>query len=185
MFNKTGKYRFPSFKHLNQYNSARLQSISWIVADNKGDRVKQEYFIIKPLDFVIDNNSIATKIHGITQEVADDKGVPWHNMYDKFIDDLKDCNTLVAHNIQFDISIMLSEMYRYGKDEGITEMLQKERLCTMQSGKKAMGLKKNPKLSDLYKHFYNVEMTNAHDASADTLYCQQCLKSLLELEQLV
>jgi DNA polymerase III subunit alpha len=183
-FNTNSKYRFPSFKHLNKYDSARLQSISWIVANEQGEKIKQEYFIIKPLDFIIDNDSHATKIHGITKEIAEDKGIPWHSMYDKFYEDLSNCKTLVAHNIQFDISIMLSEMYRYNQHYGIDALLDKNRICTMKYGKLATGALKNPKLSELYMHFYNEEIENAHDAMFDTLYCYKCLVEMLKIPEI-
>lgn len=179
-FNTTGFHRFPSFRYLNRYDSSRVVSISWIVADEQANFVKQAYHIIRPLDFVIDNNSKATEIHGITQEIAEEKGIPWHTMYEEFIADLNQCTTLVAHNLQFDISIMLSEMFRYNKQDGISSMLDKSRLCTMKMGRTAMSQKKGPKLSELYKFFYNEDMENAHDASFDTKYCHMCFSKMLQ-----
>lgn len=182
--NPQSKYRFPHFKQLKRYDPARLQSISWIVANEEGEKVKQESFIIRPLDFIIDNESKATQIHGITKEIADEKGVPFHTMYDKMYEDLCECKTLVAHNIQFDVSIMLSEMYRYNKMDGIQELLDKNRICTMKYGKIASGMKKNPKLSELYEHFYGEEIQNAHDATFDTLYCYKCLVEMLKIPEI-
>ena len=179
--NTSGPYRYPSFRHLNKFDSARIVSISWLLADKDGKLIKQAYHILRPLDFIIDNNSKAVEIHGITQEIATEQGINWHDMYDEFIEDVHKCDTLVAHNIQFDVSIMLSEMFRYNKQDGITEFLSKRRLCTMRMGKKAMESKKNPKLSELYKFFFNEEMQNAHNASYDTLFCQQCFEKMLAM----
>lgn len=179
--NTSGPYRFPSFRHLNKYDTARVVSISWILTDNDGKLLKQEYHVIRPLDFMIDNNSKAVEIHGITQEIAEEQGITWHKMYDEFIVDVEKCHTLVAHNIQFDVSVMLSEMFRYNKQDGITTFLTKRRQCTMRMGKKAMEQKKNPKLSELYQFFFNEEMQNAHNASYDTLYCQKCFEKMLEM----
>lgn len=181
IFNTVGPYRFPSFRHLNKYDTARIVSISWIVADENGKLIKQAYHIIRNLDFIIDNNSKAVEIHGITQEIATEEGINWHDMYDEFIEDVHKCDTLVAHNIQFDVSVMLSEMFRYNKQDGITDFLSKRRLCTMRMGKKAMEGTKNPKLSELYKFFFNEEMQNAHNASYDTLFCQQCFEKMLQM----
>lgn len=180
VFNTEGFYRFPSFKHLRKYDTARLMSISWILAEEDGTFVKQAYHIIRPLDFIIDNDSKAVEIHGITREIAEEQGVPWHTVYDEFIEDLRKCDTMVAHNIQFDVSIMLSEMYRYNKQDGITTMLRKNRLCTMKMGAVAMEQTKKPKLGDLYKHLHQEEMENAHDASYDTSACHKCLVAMLK-----
>jgi DNA polymerase-3 subunit alpha len=180
IFNTSGFHRFPSFRFLNKYDPARVVSISWIVADDEGKLVKQVYHIIRPLDFIIDNDSKATEIHGITKEIAEEHGVTWHTMYDEFITDLALCDTIVAHNIQFDVSIMLSEMFRYNKQAGIDAFIDKKRLCTMKLGKLVMEQARNPKLCDLYKHLFDEEMTNAHDASYDTLVCSKCFSSMLK-----
>jgi DNA polymerase-3 subunit alpha len=184
IFNKTGFYRFPSYKHLNKYNPSRVVSISWILANERREKVKQAYHIIRPLDFIIDNESKAVEIHGITSEIAEEKGVPWHTMYDEFIEDLSKCHTIVAHNIQFDVSIMLSEMHRYNKQTGIETFMDKQRLCTMKMGKNTMKQAKSPKLSELYEFLYEEPMTNAHDASYDTLYCFKCLAKMLERQEI-
>lgn len=182
-FNKSGFHRFPSYKHLNKYNSSRVVSISWIVADNNCEILKHVYHIIRPLDFTIENSSKAVEIHGITNEIANEQGISWHKMYDELIVDLCRCNFIVAHNIQFDISIMLSEMHRYNKEFGISTLLSKNRLCTMQLGKQAMKQTKSPKLSELYTFLYDETLENAHNASYDTLYCYKCLVKLLEAQR--
>ncbi len=184
IFNKEGKYRFHSFRHLKMYDPARIVSISWILLNEKGNITKQAYHIIRPLDFTIDNNSVATNIHGITSEIAIGKGVLWEHVYNEFVSDLKLCHTLVAHNLQFDLSIMLSEMFRYNKQEGVTEMLAKKRLCTLLLGRTAMNQKKAPKLSELYKFLYNEDIENAHDAFYDTLYCCKCLVAMMKVPSL-
>lgn len=179
VFNQTGFYRFPNYKHLNKYNSARLVSISWILANDKMELIKQSYHVIRPLDFTIDNSSKAVEIHGITSEIAEAQGVPWHTMYDEFIEDLSQCHTIVAHNIQFDVSIMLSEMYRYNKENGIATFIEKSRMCTMKMGKTAMNQTKSPKLSALYEYLYNEPLENAHNASFDTLYCYKSFAKMM------
>lgn len=180
VFNETGFYRFPNYKHLNKYNPARLVSISWILANDKMELVKHVYHVIRPLDFTIDNSSKAVEIHGITSEIAEEQGVPWHTMYDEFIQDLNQCHTIVAHNIQFDVSIMLSEMYRYNKENGIATFIEKNRMCTMKMGKAAMNQTKSPKLSALYEYLYNKPLENAHNASYDTLYCYKSFAKMMQ-----
>ena len=181
IFNKDGKYRFHNFKNLKMYDPARIVSISWIVLDNFGNIVKQAYHVVRPLDFSIDNDSVATKIHGITHEIAIEKGILWEKVYNEFVVDLRSCHTLVAHNLQFDLSIMLSEMFRYNKQDGVREMLSKGRICTVQLGRIAMNQNKAPKLSDLYKYLYNEDIKNAHDAYYDTLHCCKCLTAMMQI----
>lgn len=181
VFNTTGFHRFPSYRFLNKYDPARIVSISWIIADDEGNIVKQAYHVVKPLDFNIDNSSKATEIHGITKEIAEERGIPWHTMYDEFIQDLLGCDIIVAHNINFDTSVILSEMYRYNKQDGIHTFLNKGKLCTMRLGKTAMGQSKSPKLCELYQYLCGEDMSNAHDAAYDTLVCYRCFVKLVKL----
>lgn len=181
IFNKEGKYRFHSFKKLKMYDPSRIVSVSWIVLDDAGTIIKHMYYIIRPLDFVIDNSSIATSIHGITNEIAIEKGVLWEKVYTEFFADLKLCHSLVAHNLQFDLSVMLSEMFRYNKQDGISEMLSKTKICTVQLGRVAMCQTKAPKLGELYQFLHNTDIQNAHDALYDTLHCCQCFVAMMKL----
>lgn len=174
IFNTTGPYKFPSYRQLDKYDPARVVSVSWIVMNEDGDIVKQAYHVIRPDDFTIDNDCVATSIHGITQEIALETGVSWETMYKEFIEDIAKCHTLVAHNIQFDVSIMLSELYRYKKEEALAQFISKKRICTMNMGRTALNQKRAPKLCDLYKHLCGEDMENAHNAAYDTLACYKC-----------
>ncbi len=163
--------RFPHYSKLQNYDTARIVSISWIVS--KGDKViQQAYYIIKPDGFVIGKESIA--IHGITNEKAHQEGKPFQHVVAEFQPWLELAQNIVAHNIAFDSNVILSEFYRYGREDLIDLMKSKKFICTMKKGKQYMNFHKKPKLSELYEFLYNESMQNAHNAQADTYYCFKC-----------
>ncbi len=175
-----GFNKYYSYTDLEKYNSSRLLSICWKLYEND-KLINSNYFIIKPEEFKIDNNSYACKINGITHEIALSKGVSIHDIFEKLKSDFLDCNTIVAHNINFDKHILLSELHRYNRDDIITLFLSKRLYCTMLKGTDIANIKyknsnknKFPKLIELYKFFFNEEFQNAHNAEADVEACAKC-----------
>jgi len=163
--------RFPHYTQLKHYDTARIVSISWIVS--KGDRViQQAYYVIKPEDFIIGEESIA--IHGITNEKAHAEGKPFAKVMEEFQPWLESAMNIVAHNIAFDSNVILSEFHRHDRKDLVDLMKSKKFICTMKKGKQYMNFHKKPKLSELYEFLYNEPIQNAHNAQADTYYCFKC-----------
>jgi len=175
-----GFNNYYSYKDLDKYNSSRLLSICWQVYDNT-TFISSNYFIIKPVDFTIDNKSKSCEINGITQEMALEKGIDINEVFTKLFNDLINTDRLVAHNINFDVNIILSELYRNNKNNIIDLLLSKSLYCTMINGKNIAKIKfknsnniKLPKLVELYKHYFNTEFENAHNAEVDVTACAKC-----------
>jgi len=170
--------RNAGFKDLDVYSSARIVSIAWIVLD-KNRRIEQQYFIIKPNKFVIPEES--TKIHGITNEFANQVGIP----IEKCIRYLRETfakhniTCFVAHNVSFDFNVILSEFYRQGRaNDLISRFFRIERYCTMKNGKKCLCINKYPKLIELYSQLTHKTLEGAHNAAADAEACCCCFKIL-------
>lgn len=159
------------FRDLDAFEGARLLSISWILLHNEVP-IEQSYYLVSPDDFEISPES--TRIHGITKKLAIEIGLPIKKVLTMAWEAMSKCRALVAHNIHFDRSIMLSEFHRAGMQDAVECVMQKSHVCTMRKGKDVMALKKFPKLGELYKFLYDEEITNAHDAQYDTLYCYKC-----------
>ena len=171
---KSGKMYgdFDEPNNIGSYDGARLVSISWIVSENHAPANKV-YHIIKPKGFVIPQQS--TAIHGITHEQAVAEGIPVEEVLMRMKCALDSCSTMVAHNIKFDMSIVMSEAYRAGMSDLAAKLKTMQQICTMEKGKHAMGVKKYPKLGELYAHlFQGRTLTNAHNAEYDTLHCYEC-----------
>lgn len=178
---------YNSFKELQFYDNSRLISICWKVLRN--DKIlSSNYYIIKPNDFKIDNNSVACSINKITNEIANRDGVDINFIFDKIKDDLNNSNLIVAHNINFDKNILLSELYRYKRLDIIEIFLLKNEYCTMLNGLNITKIKfktnnkyKYPKLNELYKYFYNEDIKNSHNAEADVDACIKCYLKMINV----
>ena len=83
----------------------------------------------------------------------------------------------MAHNISFDISVMMAEFLRASIN---TSFLDWPQICTMKSSIDFCDLpnKKFPRLAELYRQLFNEDFANAHDALADVLACARCFFEL-------
>jgi DNA polymerase III epsilon subunit-like protein len=160
----------PAYADLEAFKSCRMVSISWIC--EAPDR--PIYYIVKPDGFLSTPASIA--IHGITHEKAMEVGVPFDDIMAHFFSDLRRANVgrIVAHNLEFDMNVLRSELLRRGMEERLIELGRLQQFCTMLEGQRRMGVRKWPKLAELYKYLTQEEITNAHNALYDTMHCHRC-----------
>lgn len=168
------------YTNLDQYSTCRLLSISWIILNNSNDIVLKNTYYIIPDNFDISTKSI--EIHGLTKDILTEKGITIHNFVHHLNTILNTYNIthLIAHNINFDINVIKSELHRYAYLNTLDKINNKSLFCTMINSKKQIGLSKWPKLAEAYRHYYNDEITNAHDAEFDTLYCYKVFLKLYE-----
>ena len=108
MKNNNGDYY--NYEDIKFYDKSRIVSICWNIYNDLGEIISCNYHIIKSMDFDINNNSYATKLNGITKEKSNN-GKNIKKILLNFSDDCKNCDILVAHNINFDYNIILSECF--------------------------------------------------------------------------
>lgn len=153
-----------------------------------GDKERSE--IIYPDGYEIPEET--AKIHGITTQIAIDKGKPFVDVVEEFIDDASTAPLICAHNIYFDTSIIKANILRYlGRDyyEVIVDSaLDKcKRIDTMYKTAKFVnahtesGRFKFPRLEELYARLFNNETFPAHNALEDVRALKKCVCSLVEL----
>ena len=170
-------------KKIKAYDPSRVVQISWIVYNKDGKSLKERDYIIKPDGFEVKN----TRFHGITTEIANEKGVDFQKAIKKMKKDIKthEVETLVAHNIEFDINVTLSEIYRRElKYKKIFKNL--ERADTMYMGQDVTKINtgyrnyKYPKLVELYEHIKAKtgkgldEKITYHNSLSDVRVCGYC-----------
>jgi DNA polymerase III epsilon subunit-like protein len=162
-------------KELYNYDTSRVVQIAYVVSDERGDIQKRVSKVISPDNFLIENSHI----HGISQERAQNEGKKIKPILEELGKDLEKCKLIVAHNILFDLNIVLSECYRYGM-KNVIELLEKvEKYCTMSEGKRKMDIRKNPKLIELYAYYYPGEKwEQKHEAMDDVEKCFSCYKKM-------
>ena len=108
----------------------------------------------------IDIRDEITQITGIDRDILDAKGIPMFYAISVFLQSLKHCDCLVAHNISFDIKMIRFEMMRYAFCQtGVFDNL--ELYCTMRNSQSICklispktGRIKPPKLSELYSYLF-------------------------------
>lgn len=134
-----------------------------------GTLVEQKCMMIQPDGFTISDEVIA--IHGISNERAAKEGLPIQSMFDALSDILSRTSILVAHNMEYDSNVILSEMYRYHQESLIAQWNMTEKDCTMLMGKRLV--KRWAKLSALAEVCSIPVPSGLHQADVDTHLCAQ------------
>lgn len=160
----------------------RIVQLSWIVAED--DKLIVESDNIIKCDFDIPKQ--ASDVHGITNEISQEKGLKLDYVLDMFWDSVKEVDTLICHNINFDLPIIQCEMFRCGCFESeIRDLFQDlEMFCTMKASTNILkipgkrGGYKWPKLEELYDYCFQKKLDGAHNALVDVTATFECYKYL-------
>lgn len=171
---------FIPYHNLAAYQGARLVQASWLLCkinEGKLETINTRDFIIRPQGFVIPNSS--TEIHRISHEHASEVGKELKEVLDILEEDLAtdEAEMLIAHNAQFDISILKSEMHRI-HHPGLQLFASKPVVCTMAATTALCKLPfaspsygktnyKFPKQSELFYWLTGRHMENAHNSLHD------------------
>ncbi len=168
-----GSKGFLPYHNLAAYQGARLVQASWLLCKinlGKLEIVETRDFIVRPHRFVI---------HSITHEHALSFGTEIKQVLDILQEDLAkdEAEMLIAHNAQFDISILKSEMHRI-QHPGLQSFASKPVVCTMAATVTLCKLPfaspsygnsnfKYPKQSELFHWLTGRHMQNAHNSLHD------------------
>lgn len=161
----------------------RIVQLAWCV-----DQGEINSHIIKPDGWEISFE--AASIHKISHGEALIKGKPLKDVLNNFIIDCDNSDTLVAHNIYFDVSIIKSELYRMNIDETLIERsLHKEkRIDTLRKTIKFVNAEfedgrkgKWPRLNELYFKLFNKPMDILHSADGDVKALRECYYELVKI----
>jgi len=153
---------------LNEWDKCRIVEIAWILYED-GVPIKKESFMIKPNAFTIPES--ASKIHGITQQEANLKGEDFELVLSILRSDVLIADYIVAHNMEFDYHVILSEWYRYDPFT-INIWKNTKRKCTMKDYL-ANPKDKWPRLKDLYYKCFNKYPALNHRALSDATACAE------------
>lgn len=162
-------------------NWPRIVQIAWLLTDASGKEIRGAEYIIKPNGFTIPSE--ASKVHGITTDVALRKGVELGTVLASLCRDIDDASQLIAHNISFDEKIVGAELIRNGLPNYF-EM--KPRMCTMLASTQYCAIPGNygykwPKLQELYMKLFGQSFEGAHSALADVRACAKCYFKLQQI----
>lgn len=166
-----------------QYNSCRVVSIAWVLRD-KETVYSQRYSVTDP--GIPDEKIGAEFVHGISREIMDKHGNPVAQVLGDFMQDVKKSDKIVAHNLEFDKSVISAELFRMGSSDDARLLLHFKNLCTMKSTTNlvripnAYGSFKWPKLEELHNFLFGHVFENAHHAMCDVDALVVCYYKLVE-----
>lgn len=155
---------------------ANLVQLAGMLEDfESGTIISQVDLLVRPDGWIIPEE--ATKIHGISQEMADEFGLELSNVCYVFYDLCRRADIIVAHNIQYDQIVMTKAL----ADAELTPIPWEKRIlrCTMKTGTRYVksppfrnGSYKWPTLTESMQHFYKRGVEKAHNALFDTDACR-------------
>lgn len=172
--------------HSSKDNWPHLIQIAWIVTDAQGRTEGSGSRIVRPDGFTIPR--ISSEIHGITEEVAMEEGVPLKSVMEEFHEVIGSEPLLVGHNLWFDLNVVAASMLNCGLGDsllfypGFCTMDGTVEICKMPPrSKPAPGsIYKRPRLSELYSFLFGEPYTGAHDARNDVLATKKCFWELVK-----
>ena len=158
-------------------NWPRIVQLAYSVYKTDGTLIQEFNHIIKPVGFEIPADS--TLVHGISQEQALQEGEEISSVIEKFIQAYEISDALVAHNMDFDYSVLGAEMIRADifpekkGGKGILKFCTKVITTPIVKIDNPFWLKKKgqpykwPKLEELYNFLFEEIIEDAHNAQAD------------------
>ena len=105
---------------------------------------------------------------------------------EEFMNDMDQCDTLIAHNLDFDKKMIIVELYRNGFYSELNKIKFNKliEVCTMKVGTDICKIEKTsrsgeiyykyPKLSELHQKLFNETPDNLHNSLIDMLVCMRC-----------
>lgn len=131
----------------------------------------------------------AQAIHQIYTEECDKGGIPEisaaHAFWDAFTH--TNLNTIVAHNISFDLAFIEHLMHRLKLNVALNAIEEFPHFCTMKNSTNLcklpgrFGKYKWPKLTELYRFLFDEDFEGAHDALVDVRATRRCYYRLKEI----
>jgi len=156
-----------------------MVQLAWVVFDQQENLVSEANHIIKPDGYTIPGDAAA--IHGITTEIALEKGTALSSVLSEFSAALAEATMLIAHNIDFDEKIVGAEYIRMGLKSALFKV---PRVCTMKTTADLCEIPgkygyKWPRLEELHRFLFKSDFKDAHDASVDVKACARCWHELV------
>lgn len=166
-------------------NWPRCVQIAWQLHDKFGKLIEHQDYLIIPEDYNIPYD--AEQIHGISTELATQKGKPLNEVLQLFNEALQKSKFVVGQNLGFDLNIMGSEYYRKGIETPLLELPvldtcteKTASLCKIPGGR--YGKFKLPTLTELHQHLFGEPFAEAHNATADVEATTRCFLELVRTD---
>lgn len=172
-----------SFKEVDKF--PRITQFAWQLYNSEGKLFKSFQSLVKPDGWQVPKEEFFIK-NNMSTERCEKEGRPIKPMLEQFLIELNACKYLLAHNMNFDLPVTASEMYRLG----FQAKNKPQKICTMQSTTDICRLPgpygfKWPSLQELHKFLFGCDFEGAHDASDDVTAMAKCFFELKRRNLLV
>lgn len=184
---KKGVSKIPCIEEEKMYpHIVQLSYVIYNIVTNQIVKVYDNVILINK-DIHISEESIS--LHHITREIMIEKGISIVDALNSFMRDFVSVDLIIGHNISFDNKMIHIEMLRnreHFDSSHISEFgLSTKFYCTMLNTVELCAIKttyknsvktynKFPKLSELYRHLFNLTPTKLHNSLNDVMLCLQC-----------
>ena len=167
-------------------NWPRCIQIAWQLHDDMGKLIEHQDYLVKPDGFTIPFD--AEQIHGISTELAEQKGIPLAEVLEKFNIAMSKTKFIVGQNVKFDLNIMGAEFHRLSVENPLQELPVLDtctehtaKLCQIPGGRG--GKFKLPTLTELHQYLFGEPFGEAHNATADVEATTRCFLELVRKQQ--
>ena len=175
------------YYNIEKYNTSRIVQFSMMYCDEEFNILEEvKDYIIKADKFSINNS----EFHGIGNELSQNSGIPIQEVMNVFMEYLQKCKYVISHNSDFDISVIKSELFRYGMMYIIAELETKVVYCSMKDTVNLVkavteyGQIKYPSLKELYKFVVGYDIMNQHNSKYDVINFHRILKRMYEMKMI-
>jgi DNA polymerase-3 subunit epsilon len=161
-----------------------LVQLAMLLVETGDWEVKARHAMLVRLDEGITIEDGARAAHGISEEDCHEFGIPAAVACSLFNQLCLQADAIVAHNMSFDRSIMLTSLHRLGGKPN--RMEGKRMVCTKEATTGVLklpgkyGKYKWPTLAEAYRHYTGLEIEGAHDALVDAEACLGVFRALVE-----
>jgi DNA polymerase III epsilon subunit-like protein len=167
-------------------NWPHIVSISWVILDSSTNEIlSQQNFVIRPLNWIVPAES--TAIHGISHDMAERTGKDLTYVIFKFL--IEEYDVLVAHNIDFDMNVLINAI-KWDLDLALP--LFRKQICTMKLSTNICKIRGNfgykyPKLKELYFYAFKKYPFEAklHNSMYDVLILAEVIQKYEPLRKLM
>ena len=162
-----------------------IVQLSFVVYDTELDKTDFYDYVIKIPD-TIEITPESIELHGISRKVMNEKGIDIQVALNEFKKCYLTCDTLVAHNLKFDNTMITIDSMRNNMGRIINIIDPKKiHYCTMNNSINLCNIivkkgdktyKKFPKQLELHQVLFKEKINEEklHDSSVDILLCLRC-----------
>ena len=150
-----------------------IVQIAWVLYQGE-QPICSESYLVRPSGYVIPE--AATEVHGISTLRATVEGKGIKEVLQRFRETFMRANYVIAHNLEFDASVIGAEMVRLGKQPFVGG---RGHVCLMKRSTQFCAIKRRwgykwPSLEELHQKLFGTNFDDAHDALADVKACARC-----------